>query len=90
MRQGRRLIRRKALKVVVSRELPRSGEPAGGRVQDVDGALIIGQGPVGGSLDRAGEAGLSALVAQVPEDSAGRRWSTPSVAVAPPCALTRR
>ena len=30
------------------------GQRPGGRVQRVDGALIIGQGPVGGALDRKG------------------------------------
>jgi hypothetical protein len=34
-------------------------------VQSVDRALIVAQGPVGGSLDRNGEGGLFALVAQV-------------------------
>jgi hypothetical protein len=40
------------------------GQRSGGRMQGVDGALIGGQGPVDGSLDRDGQGGLFALVAQ--------------------------
>ena len=53
MRHGQRLIRRSALKVVSSSELPRSAGGPGGRVQQGDGALIVGQRRVGG-LRRSG------------------------------------
>ena len=64
MRQGQRLPRRSALKVVLSRELPRSAGSPGGHMQQVDGALIVGQRRVGGLLDRDGERRPLALVAQ--------------------------
>src|SRR3954467_9151194 len=43
------------------------GQRPGGRVQRIDRALIGGQGPVGGALDRDGQGGLFTLVAQVGE-----------------------
>src|SRR3954466_14014918 len=43
------------------------GQRPGGRMQRVDRALVVGQRPVGGSLDRDGQGGLFALVAQVAE-----------------------
>src|SRR5437763_13724697 len=43
------------------------GQRSGGRMQSVDRALVLGQGPVGGSLDRGGDGGPFALVAQVAE-----------------------
>src|SRR4051794_3371470 len=41
------------------------GRSAGGRVQQVDGALVVGQRRVGGFLDRRGQRRPLALVAQV-------------------------
>src|SRR3954466_5251930 len=47
------------------------GQCPGGGVQGVDGALIVAQRPAGGLLDRRGEGGLLALVAQVAENGVG-------------------
>ena len=71
MRQGQRLTRRSALKVVLSRELPRSAGSPGGRVQQVDGALIVGQPATAGMLDRDGQRRALALVAQVAQHGVG-------------------
>jgi hypothetical protein len=66
MRQGQRLTRRSALKVVLSRELPRSaGARVAARVQQVDGALVVGQRRVGGLLDWRGQRRPLTLVAEI-------------------------
>ena len=45
------------------------GRSSGGRVQQVDAALIRGQPPLGGALDRAGQRAAFAFVAQVGQGS---------------------
>ncbi len=47
------------------------GRGAGGRVQQVDGALIVGQPALGGVLDRDGQRVAFALVAQVGQGGKG-------------------
>src|SRR3954468_6079934 len=67
IRQGHRLTRRSALKVVLSSALPRSASARVAACRALTRALVLGQGPVGGSLDRGGDGGPFALVAQVAE-----------------------
>jgi hypothetical protein len=68
MRHGHRLTRRSALNVVFSSALPRSVNAWVAACKGVDGALFGGQRPTGDLLDRRGQRGLLALVAQVAED----------------------
>jgi hypothetical protein len=47
------------------------GRSAGGRVQQVDGALVVAESATGRLLDRGGQRGAFAFVAEVGQDGVG-------------------